>query len=157
MAVVGGTVGYKAGQILVVSEGICCDNHPDVQATKRVVGEADEFGYEASDYCDVCFETYSQIKVVANQCCDWCGCHSTHLRPMNNVDSDSKDVIDKVCDSCIGKLVHKSLDESTRIDGCSNDHGVEIYQDRDEDNEDYRYQPDCENDPQPLNFNSSRW
>lgn len=156
MSVVGGTQGYKSGQILFVSEGVCCDNHPDKPATQRVVGEVDQYGYEASDFCEDCFRIYEQLKATANVVCDWCGCQSNHFRPMMTVDNLVKDTIDKVCDICVGKHVHNTVEKmQEEEEAVEEDHGVECYVDNED--EDYRYKEEPQDDIRPLNFNTSRW
>lgn len=156
MSVVGGTQGYVSGQVIFVSKDVRCDNHPNVMATKRVVGDVDNFGYEASDFCDECFEIYSKMKDVQNKECDWCGLSCNHFRPVSFV-IDAKDVsIDKVCDTCLGKHNHQIIEGIQSDEDQDNDHGVECHNDR-EDN-DYCFDLK-ENTSTPLNFNNpvGRW
>ena len=155
MSVVGGTKGYVSGQVIFTSEGKCCDNHPDKPATKRVVGEVDQYGYEASDFCDDCFAIYEKIKLGKDNVCDWCGCHSDHLRPMTVTDNQDN-TIDKVCDRCIAKQIHEAVGQMEEEEDVTPDHGVDCHvEDKDEDN--YLYNDTPPEEMRPLNFNTSRW
>lgn len=157
MSVTGGTQGYVSGQIIPVSEGACCDNHPDSPATKRVVGEVDQFGYEASDFCDLCFTGYTQMNAMKGVVCDHCGCHATHLRPVISQDKDTGVIIaDKVCNVCVSKMVHDAVNRVDNDEDPIDDYGIEIPEE--EENDDYRYKSNGDDDVvRPLNFNSSRW
>lgn len=159
MSVVGGTQGYVSGQIIPVSEGSCCDNHNNTPAVSRVVGEVDQFGYEASDFCHECVQKYEHVKFnVKVKVCELCGCQVDHLRPRKHVDKETKiETIDMACDVCIGKQVHEAVKQMEEQEDTVEDLGIDCTRDEDED-DDYRFDLK-ENEARPLNFNnpSHRW
>lgn len=158
MSAIFGPNSYMSGQKLPCPKNQECDNHPEIKAVVRIVGECDSFGSEMSDFCEDCLELYEATADERSGVCDFCGCHVEHIRPYRDPDEGSTGPVYDVCDPCISKqkatedYAENRDPEVDDIDDGDTDH----YRDLEDDG--YSLEP-TEGDPEPLNFHnpSHRW
>ncbi len=98
MAHTGGPTTLLPGQLAYLPQGTKCDNHPDIFATVRLVGEADSFGYEATDLCATCYE-HIQQRNSEPAICDLCDTIEA-LRPTRDPEEGSAGRVYMCCASC---------------------------------------------------------
>jgi hypothetical protein len=113
MSAIGGPTSSLPGAVLFVPANATCDKHPKRPAVKRVQGETDSMGFEATDMCQQCYDKYLKEKPNLNTSgvCDWCGHHKQHRRPRRDYDEGTSGPVYMVCDGCIDKENERAAEE----------------------------------------------
>lgn len=101
MAYVGGRSSYLPGQKIFLPLNVCCDEHPEVRAIARIVGETDSFGFEAMDMCQECYDNFKTQDTLIEGICDWCKSSDKDLKYKRDSDEGTSGRVYQVCESCI--------------------------------------------------------
>lgn len=103
MADVAGPVRTLPGHIKNAPVGMCCDEHEDRPAVKRVQGETDSFGAEWIDMCEECYAAHLVDDTPTVTVCDRCR-GKLPTKPWRDPDEGSTGPVYWVCDDCRKKL-----------------------------------------------------
>ena len=112
MAHVGGPSSYLPGQKIFLPLGVCCDEHTEIKAVARIVGETDSMGYEALDMCQECYDNYLNEDKLQEGICDWCKSSDKDLKHKRDPDEGSYGRVYLVCTSCIKSESEAQANES---------------------------------------------
>jgi hypothetical protein len=122
MADVTGPVSTLRGAIHRLPQDTMCDEHPEVVAYKRVVGETDSFGSELIDMCKECFEKYQQaMNEPTIGCCEWCKTDNVVIIETRDFDEGMAGPVYDVCKACRKKQNDRAQEELDEM-RADNDH-----------------------------------
>lgn len=104
---------HVTGQFVPVvkdSWGDTCEDHPELKATYRLVGEADSFGCEYINMCDACYKAYLKAKeTIANDESQWetcrCGRRQPELRTYRDPEEGMSGPVYHECDTCYKRVM----------------------------------------------------
>lgn len=108
-----GPVSSMPGSSHSFPPGTKCDDHPEVDAVKRVQGETDSFGCEYILMCQVCvdaFAKYRETEDTSGQC-GWCKEHAERRLKRRDYDEGMGGPVYDVCIPCITKDNERAREE----------------------------------------------
>lgn len=116
MADVIGPNSYLPGKELSVPTGMMCDEHEDVVATHRIVGETDSFGSELIDMCDACYAKYLEYDQKAEgDECERCG-SKENVGYVRDPEEGSCGPVYHLCGRCRKSMLSYSMDCADNTD-----------------------------------------
>lgn len=115
-------VSTMPGSMSAPPDGVTCDNHPDLQAVRRVQGETDSMGCEYHDLCETCAaKARASAKAFRVGNCDWCKSQAEDLRPRRDFEEGLAGRLYDVCGNCVRKENDRLAAESDERDDYYND------------------------------------
>lgn len=125
-------MGHLPGQTVSVQDdgwGTKCDEHPEVDAVKRICTESDSFGSEYANLCQACVEEHEQaIKEKESDPSQWarckCGNEEPRLISYRDPDEGMHGPVYEHCSKCHEKMnaaIAKELEEAEEYDTYQDD------------------------------------
>jgi hypothetical protein len=97
-----GPVSSMPGSVFNPVRGTKCDEHPEVDAVKRVQGETDSFGAEYTFMCRHCLDKFNEYRSKPVEgYCDWCKNFFVGLLNRRDYDEGMCGPVYRVCVPCI--------------------------------------------------------